>query len=278
MQDITRNNALLLSLIGDYLTFHERDITAEQIESLTACGISEERAYRRLLISHIGVTDRELLDEYFPSLTKKLDPNEYRADPYFQNISFAEKSLGGWRIGKGNYAPYELFVCDDFKLDGEKLVLSLGYFSEPFDYPAVYENSRLWMSVTPNEINTMKKPIAAARGKALTFGLGLGYYAYMCSLKPEISSVTVVERDQSIIRLFKEHILPQFEHAEKIRIVEADAYDFLASLRDGEYDTAFVDIHHDAGDGREVYLRFKERTFTQTRFDFWIEDTIKYYL
>lgn len=278
MNNVERCNAALLSYLGDYLTFHERAITKEQIDALTECGTDEEKAYRRLLVSHMGVTDKTLLDEYFPRLVEKLEAGVYRANPYYKNISFSEKSLSGWRIGRGEYASYELFVCDDFILDGEKLLPSLGYFSEAFDFPAVYENGVLWMSVTPNEINTMKAPIAAAHGKVLTFGLGLGYYAYMCSRKRETQSVTVVEREENVIRLFNEHILPQFEHGEKIEIVKADAYEFLDSMRDGEYDTAFVDIYHDAGDGREVYLKFKERSFTRTRFDYWIENTIKYYL
>ena len=54
----------------------------------------------------------------------------------------------------------------------------------------------------------MKLPVERAKGKVLTFGLGLGYFAYMCSLKEEVESVTVVEKDKSVIKLFNEIILP----------------------------------------------------------------------
>ena len=156
----------------------------------------------------------------------------------------------------------------------------LGYFNEEFQFPAVYQNGVLWMSVTPNEINTMKSPVERAKGKVLTFGLGLGYFAYMCSLKEEVESVTVVEKDESVIRLFNEIILPQFSQKDKVKIDLSDAYDYLNGMRDGEFDYAFVDIYHDAGDGREIYRKFKkiQSRFSLTEFDYWIEKTIKYYL
>jgi hypothetical protein len=42
----------------------------------------------------------------------------------------------------------------------------------------------------------------------------------------------------------------------------------------------FADIWHDAGDGREPYLKMKEyeTRFPDIEFDFWLEDTIKCYL
>ncbi|SFS94039.1 hypothetical protein [Paenibacillus sp. 453mf] len=60
------------------------------------------------------------------------------------------------------------------------------------------------------KIETMKEPVEAAFGNALTFGLGLGYYAYMVSEKDNVKSVTVVEANEHVIRLLKEHILPQY--------------------------------------------------------------------
>ena len=42
------------------------------------------------------------------------------------------------------------------------------------------------MSLNPYEIRTMENAIITARGKVLTLGLGLGYYAYMVHLKEEV--------------------------------------------------------------------------------------------
>ena len=66
-------------------------------------------------------------------------------------------------------------------------------------FPAILENDRIWMTVTPNEIETMKEPVDQAFGNVLTFGFGLGYYAYMISEKEEVTSITVVEINGDVI-------------------------------------------------------------------------------
>ena len=137
------------------------------------------------------------------------------------------------------------------------------------------------MSVTPNEINTMKEPIDNAFGKVLTFGLGLGYYSYMVSLKNNVESVTIVEKDQNVINLFNKYILPLFKTKAKINIINMDAYDFLEKvMNDGDYDFVFVDIYHDAKDGLEVYKKIStyEKKFKNTTFSYWIKKTLDYYL
>ena len=48
----------------------------------------------------------------------------------------------------------------------------------------------------------------------------------------------------------------------------------------GNFDFVFGDIWHDAGDGRDLYLRMKEweSKYPNIQFSFWLEDTIKCYL
>ena len=74
------------------------------------------------------------------------------------------------------------------------------------------------MSVCPSEINSMARHIDKAHGRVLVLGLGLGYYLYMSSMKPEVNSVDVVECQPEIIKLFDENLLPQFPFREKIRL------------------------------------------------------------
>ena len=81
-----------------------------------------------------------------------------------------------------------------------------------FYFPAVLENGNEWMTVTPNEVETMKEAISQARGRVAAYGLGLGYFAFMASEKSDVTGVTVIERDEQAIRLFEEEILPQFPH------------------------------------------------------------------
>jgi spermidine synthase len=137
------------------------------------------------------------------------------------------------------------------------------------------------MTLMPNETVTTLPAVEKARGKVVTFGLGLGYFTYMASLKDEVESVTVVELSPDVISLFEEHILPQFEKRDKIKIICADAFDFAENtMKQGDFDFVFADFWHDVGDGRELYLKMKEyeNKFRDTEFTYWLEDTIKCYL
>jgi hypothetical protein len=130
------------------------------------------------------------------------------------------------------------------------------------------------MLITPHEINTMKDAINAAYGDVVTFGLGLGYFAYMCSIKENVTSVTIVEKDEKIINLFKKHILPQFEHKDKIKIIHEDAITYCDKHFNHNY--AFVDLWRDTNDGLELYLKTKKRSriHLNTKFDYWIEKSM----
>lgn len=275
------NNYKVLTLLSKFLNETPTIIDTSSINKLMKFNISEEQAYLLLLISYLGLDDNDpLVESYFKKMIKKLDNNQYMSDPYYQNIKFSKHKNKEWEIKNSMYKAYEAFVENDFKYDFDRVIPQIGFFSKPFYYPSIYQNGRLWMSVTPNEINTMKKPIKEAKGKVLTFGLGLGYYAYMVSLKEDVQEITIIEKDQNVIQLFKEYILPQFKFKDKIKIINIDAYDYLESMKDNNYNYVFVDIYHDASDGKEVYLKFKlyQEKLINTKFSYWIYDTIKFYL
>ena len=74
------------------------------------------------------------------------------------------------------------------------------------------------------------------------------------ALKPEVESVTVVERNEGIIEFFKQKILPQFgEAGAKIRVVQADAFEFMPAVKDGEYDFCFADIWNGLQEEKPFY-------------------------
>lgn len=281
MNDNYLNNQRLLNLLSQYLNKYECSINKSQITKVCSHGVDELTAYKLLLACYLNVDeDRKFTDLYFDKMIHLLNEEDYINNPYYKNIKFNNQKINSWQIKTSKYKAYELFVCDDFKYEGDLLIPQLGFFNKPFNYLAVYDNNRLWMSITPNEINTMKGPIENAKGNVLTFGLGLGYFAYMCSLKEEVKSITIIEKDSSVIKLFKEHILNQFEYKYKINIIQEDAYTFLKTLDESLYDYAFVDIYHDASDGKQTYLNFKEyvNKYKTITFEFWIYQTIKYYL
>jgi spermidine synthase len=137
------------------------------------------------------------------------------------------------------------------------------------------------MTMMPNELVTQREPIKRARGNVATYGLGLGYFAFMCARKDEVESVTIVERDENVISLFNELLLPMFENREKVKIVRADAFEFAENeAPKGGFDYIFADIWHDPSDGVDAYKRFKslEHLCPNTKFDYWIEKTLKLYM
>ena len=125
----------------------------------------------------------------------------------------------------------------------------------------------------------MAAPLGRASGNVLTYGLGLGYFAFHASGKDTVTRVDVVERDEKVIELFEKYLLPQFPHSGKIRVICADALDF-ARERAAGYDYIFADIWHDPSDGVPLYRRLKEYESCApgARFDYWCEDTIIHYL
>ena len=144
-----------------------------------------------------------------------------------------------------------------------------------FEFPAVLEDGNEWMTLTPVDLDTSDEAIERAHGKVVTFGLGLGYYAYMVSCKENVESITVVEKSEDVIALFKEFILPQFSHPEKVKIVNADAFEYAKHTMPAEsFDVAFVDTWRDASDGAPMYERMKalEHLSPSTEFLYWIEN------
>ena len=226
--------------------------------------------------------DQAIFRRYFPKMIQKMDEEEYKKNPYYQNIQLPEKEKGSWAFIKKQYKAYEAFVFDDFIYEENGMVIpQIGFFDRGFTYPAVLENQREWMTITPNEVNTMKKPIANAKGKVCTYGLGLGYYPYMISLKKEVTSIIIVEKNKEIISLFKEYILPQFPDKEKITLIEDDAFNYAQTQMGKEnFDVVFTDLWHDPLDGREMYIKMKsfEKNSPHSHFDYWIEKTLQYYL
>ena len=277
------NNLRALELFSSYLHICPRFVKEEDIRSLTECGVDVETAQRLMVAAACGLdaetnpADRMMEEQYFRHAIHLLDANECRMDPYYQIIKLPKISRGKWKMGYKTIKAYELFTSDDLKVlpDGREIPQT-GFFTEDFRAPVVEENSREWMTVTPSEINTMTADIKAASGKVAVFGLGLGYYAFMVSQKPDVSEVVVIERDESVISLFKEFILPQFPHKEKVTVIAADAYKYAETMGEQHFDCAYVDIWHDVLDGVEMYLKMKrlEKHSPGTKFLYWIEPSM----
>lgn len=272
--------ALFLNLAADSVDYG----TVRQIAS--SCGVDEEYAYAELFAARCGIdsegSDKAFFRNYVLPMINRLDAEDFMRDPYYKNINIPEKKLGKWELKRERLMPGEAFVCRDLLVtDDGRMIPQLGFFDREFVYPAVLEGGREWMTLMPNETVTTEPAVERAHGKVLTYGLGLGYFAYRASEKDEVDSVTVVELSPDVISLFKEHILPQFPHRDKIRLVCADAYEYAEKSAPAEkYDFVFADFWHDAGDGRDLMLKMKEyeKYSPGSEYMYWLEDTINCYL
>ncbi len=285
---IKEDNYKIFDLTSRYLIYESSFITKEKIEEILECGVSTEYAFITLLTAYFGldiiknVEDKYLFNNYLSKMVYQLDTNVYYNNPFYKNIKIPNVKIGNCELKYGKYEAYEGFVCNDIiRLKDGRQSPQLGFFETEFTFPTVLENDRLWMSITPNEIATMKEPIDRAFGNILTLGLGLGYYAYMISEKNNVKNLTVVENNDNIINLFKRYILPQFKNAQKIKIIKADAFEYAEKyMLKQKYDFVFVDLWHDVSDGMEMYLKLKEYEIgnPKTEFAYWIEKSIRCYL
>ena len=288
-RDITAlENERLLNLMSIYLNEFPTAVTAEDIAALAEFDIPVEEAFALTLAGLLELdvadnpADRAFFDRYFAHMFHCCRAADFADDPYLANISFPTEAFGNARFEMARYEPFEGFVCDDFsQLPDGRIIPHIGFFEEAYPYPTVMEDGRIWMSVTPQEINTVRPAVEAARGHVVTFGLGLGYFAYMAARKPEVQSVTVVDSNESIIEVFSREILPQFERPGIVDIVCDDAFDFAEKrLVSCEADFIYTDIWHDVGDGFDLYAMMREYEFVKpdAEWQYWIEPTIRCYL
>lgn len=278
-----KNNGIILSLVSQFINECPDAITAGMVaETSNSCGVTKDEAMKILFSGCLDIYSEKELRTYVNMGLKRLSAETYKSDEYYKSIKLCEVSTENWAITEKSYKPYEIFCCNDLqKLPDGRIIPMLGYFDEEFSYPCIMQNGREWMLITPNEIETMKKPISKAHGRVLTYGLGMGYFAFMVSNKNEVEKVTIVENDREAIGLFQEYILPQFENRNKIEIICADALFFASDMKlskDKKYDFVFADIWHDASDGLGIYEILKGLEREDTLYSYWIEDTLKCYL
>lgn len=282
-------NYKVLVMLSKYLNNAPDFIQKEIVDEIVAqCHVTSEYAFTVLLAAACGLNtdenrqDAQIFNQYFIPIVHQLDRLEYYRNPYYKDIKIPDIKIGRSELKNISYKPYEAFVFNDLvRLEDGKVIPKIGFFKDEFTYPAILEDERIWMTITPNEIETMKEPVGKANGNVLTYGLGLGYYTYMVSEKSDVSTVTVVEQNEDVINIFKSYILPQFKYKDKIRIIKDDAFRYAKEqMPIKNFDFVFTDLWHDVCDGTDMYLKMKEyeKFCPDTKFAYWIEKSILCYL
>lgn len=236
-------------------------------------GLNEKEAIMQLFCKAFDIDydeeeNHDVMNGYILRNLKKLDDNNYLNNRYVTTIKATGK-YKKYALKYIEYEPYQLFAYDDISLDNGKENSRIGYFDQKFSYLALTEGNNIWMSLNPNEIETMKPYIAKAKGDVLVLGLGMGYVPFMMALKQEVKSITIVEKDSEIIGLFNSLIWPNFQNKEKIKIIQDDAVSFInRKVNQNKYDYIFADLWHSPEDGLPLFISLKR---ANRSIDCWLE-------
>lgn len=112
------------------------------------------------------------------------------------------------------------------------------FWVREFEVPMMRIDGKLWMSITPLEIQSMILPIHRAWGYVGTGGLGMGYFALKCAEKDSVKEIKVYEHNKDVIKFFTQ----MFNHRkgfEKIKIFEQD----VRCIKNESFSYFFMDIY-----------------------------------
>lgn len=210
--------------------------------------------------------------------TIKYDKYELLDNPYYKNIRLSDINYNGVRYENKILESRKCLSMSHINLMNNAFAYyDIGYFDDPVNIPILFEGKKLWMSPTIAEQRSMDRYIKKAKGNVLVFGLGIGYYPYMCLLQNNIKSITIVEFNKDIIDLFNRYILPQFDtRGLDIKIIHGDIYDYYNKQFLSQYDYIFVDIWEDNEDGLYHYRKLMQTGIRNDNIGYWIEESILY--
>ena len=266
------HNIVAAEIYIEYLNNHYNDITSS----------NDASAYYKKFLNclEIDANDKEYKTVNNTSQISRievLNAEKYKSDEYYNLILNTNAKDKDWTLTNLYYSPFEGFVYNELEIDEKSFAehTPFGYFESKFIYPAIIQKDRIWMSIIPHEIETMREPIKNASGKVLVLGLGLGYYLYHISQKASVKEIDVIEIDENVISIFKKYLINKFPKKTKINIIHADAIKYLTDNKK-HYDYVFADIWHNVGDGEMLYLKLKpfETKHPNTKFDYWIERSL----
>lgn len=213
--------------------------------------------------------------ETCPSLF--LSTQEWYKSPYHQHIHLENIADQHFSYRQVKLRGNELFNSDVIQKDPQRELndwMKLRAMDDDFEAIYLYQGKKEWMLDAPSEANTNDPYAYKAKGKVLSFGLGIGYFAFMCSQNEAVKEIIIIERSKEVIRMFEKYLLPQFPQKEKIRLVQGDAFDYFTEAFVKNADYVYVDIWQNHQDGLVIIEKLLEKYLPElAKVDFWIEDS-----
>lgn len=219
-----------------------------------------------------------ILKQYnIPCDNLKCDSRILTENPYFKNIKLDNVISSDIRYENCTIKKKTLMNTDFHKSVGRYLFYydPIGFFDRNVSLPALKEgDSKVWMSPAVSEIKSMGDGMKKGHGRCMTMGLGLGVLPYMWLLKDDVESVTVVEKNKTVIELFEKYIRPQFPQDKILEIIHGDAFDYYNEEFLNKFDYVYVDFWESTDDGFEYYNKLMEKNIDLDHVDYWIESSI----
>ncbi len=130
-------------------------------------------------------------------------------------------------------------------------------FDEEIAIPILLEQLHkrwtIWMSLTPQEIFTLRPGTRRAQGTTVIAGLGLGHQAIQVSKRRRVEKIIIVERSQELVDFIWDEIKPHIE--KPVELIVGNAWSVFPELT---ADVALIDIYESYGDNRFATERFRK--------------------
>lgn len=196
-----------------------------------------------------------MFEQYF---TSSFDYMEKELEPY-RSLKVQEK--GNMKIIRKRVNGR----CDEY--------LNAQMFFGEFETPILLLDGRLFMSITPNEIQSQLVPLSRSKGKVAVLGLGLGWIALKMAQKEQVESIDIYEMNETVVEMFKEN----FSHSpgfEKFNFIMGDCRKTLVGK---EYDFVYNDIYQTSlpDECLSDMTFFKEKNKIK-EYRFWCEELVIY--
>jgi hypothetical protein len=229
----------------------------------------------QLKMKEAGFHEFQGEESTWPSLF--ISTKDHLQSPYHKAIKLGKIQHKDFKYTTEKITSNELFSVSSIQYDPLRELndsMILRALDEPYEATFLWQGKEVWMLDAPSEANTMDPYAKKAQGHVLTFGLGIGYFVFMAALNPQVESITVIERSQSVINLFESVFLPQFPKTMPISIIQGDAFNFFDEEYLNDYDYVFVDIWQSNDDGYPLIERLLGQCQPHhDKVDFWIESS-----
>lgn len=183
--------------------------------------------------------DQELVRKHMDAHEIALELRLPAPDPasmmdLYKPMSFPRPKSGPFEIVTQTSDHFQITSMAHAQLLGvESISLNFG---EPVDFHVLTgDGCGVMASDKPDEIYIQYIAFHTMHGRVLVGGLGLGMAANMIAAMPQVSSVTVIEKEPDIIRLVEGTLDP------KVSVIQADVFEYASQLSPGQYDSAYYD-------------------------------------